>query len=185
MGNPINDNGQSLDPNGNTIDRRRYVQDRYGKLQKDLQRDRMYTQRLAEQISTCFYRDNIVLPTQLTAFACWELLKRKHPRLDDIQCATLNQHDSTLSRKEVLACISSLRKQLVRLYKNNQICLDLPTKPERILSEATRRFQSFHNVRAVQLNQSSVLVAPKLALYYGNRLQGYGLSIETPLGETS
>jgi len=82
MGNPVDAEGRSLGPDGEVIDRRRYVTDPSGAVQWDPQRDRVYTDRLASAIVDAYHADNVAHATHLAAFVAWEMLAREHAHLD-------------------------------------------------------------------------------------------------------
>jgi glycerol-3-phosphate O-acyltransferase len=177
VGNPVDGNGTSLGPGGDPIDRREYVTDRYGTVVQDSQRDMVYTRILSERIAKAYQRDNIALPTHVAAHAAWRLLCKKHPRLDDVQRAMLPPGDRRLPRASLLGCIDRLSKQIEAYAEEGRICSDLPGNASDLLQVALERFGSYHRTRALAVRGASIEVGSKLALYYGNRLNGYGFEI--------
>ena len=174
VGNPVDDSGRSLDPGGRRIDRRQYVTDRYGSVTVDSQRDMVYTQILSERIANAYRRDNIALPTHVAAHAAWRMLCRMHPRLDDTQRALLSPKERRIPRTELLASIDRLMQQIKSSREAGRICSDLPGNASDLLQVALGKFGSYHRTRALAARGGSIEVGSKLALYYGNRLEGYG-----------
>ena len=183
LGNPVDDDGRSLDIDGSPIDRRQYVCDTDGDVVADGQRDRIYTQRLAGQIVEAWHRDNIPLATHITAFVAWRLLAAQHPSLDTWQRVFLEGSERILSRKQVLEGIERLMEALRTASADGRIqepmlAADVGTSEE-ILDHAIDRFGRFHSEPALadarDRGARAVTVAPRLCLYYANRLVGYGL----------
>ena len=176
VGNYVDETGCSLDPNGNTINRLEYVSDRYGKISFNKQRDQVYTEILAQKITESYKKDNIVLSTHLTAFAGWQLLCDLHPRLDDIQRSSLRPEERRIKRTDLLKAIDRIYSQIIKAKQQGLICEALPNNPADILQNALIRFGSFHRSRCLVVRGENIEIGSKLALYYGNRLVGYGFS---------
>jgi len=175
-GNFVNDTGQSLDPKGNIVDRKSYICNRYGGVQRDIQRDRIYTERLAHQISQAYYRDNIALSTHVTAFAAWSLLSHMYPRLSDVQKSMLTHEERRIPRRLLLQAIDRLQSQIRSKAKQGLICHNLSKNPAEILHSALNTFRRFHRTHVLAARGDDIEIGTKLALYYSNRLRGYGFS---------
>jgi glycerol-3-phosphate O-acyltransferase len=180
MGNPVDEDGRSLDPNGHTLDRRRYVTDRAGAVVRDPQRDRVYTDHLAQGLVDAWHRDTVALSTHVAGFAAWGQLQRAHPRMDTWQLVFLAPDERRVARVELLFAIERVLEGLDRLQAAGQIRAALPGsgagRAEAVLDQALDRFARFHTRRALERCDAERLrVDTRLALYYGNRLQGFGL----------
>ena len=178
-GNTVDESGRSLDPNGKTINARDYVCSRWGDIVDDPQRDRVYTSRLAHKITQAYRRDNIILPTHLTAFSAWSILSYMHPRLSDVQKSMLAPEERRISRTHLLQVIDRVQKSVRQKANEGILCHNLNKNPASILQEALSTFGRFHKTQAVAAKGNDIEVGSKLALYYGNRLHGYGI---TPMG---
>lgn len=175
-GNSVTAQGESIDPTGNTINRREYVTDRHGAVVFDKQRDQVYTEILAQKITASYKKDNIALATHLAAFSAWQLLSEKHPRLDDIQKVALQPQERRIKTTDLVSRIDKIHQQIIRAKSQGRICEELPKDAQAILQSALLRFGSFHRSRCLMIRGEHVEVGSKLALYYGNRLQGYGFT---------
>lgn len=178
LGNPVDAEGHSLDPAGERIDRRAYITDRSGTVIRDAQRDRVYTARLSRQISAAYFRDNIALPTHIAGFVAWNLLSSSHPRLDVYHRVLLGREDCWLTRAAMLRGIEQVLSGIQRLQQAGRIQSALPGGAEAVLTEALARFRGYHKIPALSASGDRIQVGPKLALYYSNRLVGYGLEEE-------
>ena len=176
-GNEVNDEGHSLDPNGNVVDRKQYVCNRFGEVIVDTQRDRIYTDRLAQKITQSYRKDNIILSTHVAAFAGWQLLSQKHPLLSDVQKSMLSHTERRIPRSEFLKSIDIIQNQIHDLARREVLCHDISKNPADILYQALKIFGQFHKARALSVQGTDIEVGPMLALYYHNRLEGYDISL--------
>jgi glycerol-3-phosphate O-acyltransferase len=185
LGNPVDDEGQTLDPSGAVVDRRRYITNAAGQVVSDAQRDQAYTARLAEKLVGAWHRDNTVLDTHVAAFAAWGLLKRRFPRLDMWKLCLLQPRETALPRGELLSAMERVRQGVLDRVAAGTLHHALgPGDAEALCDRAIGTFASFHRRQALSHGLPGTLhVDPRLALYYGNRLTGYGLeSVLAPGG---
>lgn len=181
LGNRVDEQGCSLDPAGRRIDRTRYVTDRAGRVVFDAQRDRVYTQQLAGRIVDAFHRDNLVQSTHMAAFAAWMALRARHPGRDTWQLVFTSEQERTIPKADILARLDRILDEIETLEGQGRIRWALPDTAGRdrasaVLDHAMDRFKSFHQRPAIGKGPGRGLVIdPRLSLYYGNRLNGYGL----------
>lgn len=177
IGNPVDANGISRDPNGVAINRKEYVCDDDGQVIFDPQRDQQYTKRLARAITKQFIKDSIVVPTHLVAKAAWMTLQRHHPHLDTYQLALLSTSERTIATNDLIAMVNHLTTQI----KERNVAHVLPPTLEKILEIAYQRFSLFHKEQAVVQQGQHLIINAKLAYYYGNRLAHLNLkTMESP-----
>ncbi len=182
LGNRVDADGRSLDQHGRSIDRRRYVCDRDGNVVWDAQRDRVYTQQLSERIVDAYHRDNLVQSTHLAAFAAWHALRARHPGRDAWQVMFTSPQERMLDRQDVRQRLGRVLDRVQRMAGAGELRVALPDTrgaqdaAQGVLDHAIERFTHFHTRRTVAAGDDRALsVDPRLALYYGNRLDGYGL----------
>ena len=173
LGNTVDADGGSVDGAGRRFDRRLYVCDRDHRVRPDAQRDRVYTNHLAESVCRAYRRDSTVLPSHLAAYAAWHLLGRRFPALDTYGRALLPESDRWVDRADLVYAIAHGAAAVDALAAAGEIQTLLPAgehRAEKILTQAVETFAGFHSRRALEFEDWRVLVDPKLALYYGNRL---------------
>lgn len=179
LGNRVDAQGHSLGPGGERIDRAAYVTDREGAVVWDEQRDRIYTDRLAGAITAAYKQDNIALSTHVAGFVAWELLKQQWPRLDTFQLAVLRPSERRLKRADFLASVERVSQAIRQRAQAGQLREALPEGgAEGLFEDALFRFSGYHKRQALRQHGDEIEVGPKLSLYYGNRLRGYGLEKE-------
>jgi glycerol-3-phosphate O-acyltransferase len=175
LGNPVDEAGRSMN-SGAVFDRRAYVTDRTGAVVADSQRDRAYTHHLATALTAAYQRDNTVLSTHLVARAAWDCLTERYPRLDTYQRVMLARFERWVDRKALIARIGSWIEIVDQCTAAGTLHQGLPSRTadmaETVLQDAVERFASYHDNPAVAHEDWRILVDPKLALYYGNRLAG-------------
>ena len=175
IGNPVDEIGRSVCA-GQIIDRTRYVTDHTGRVVTDLQRDKVYTNHLATALTQAYARDNTVLSTHVVARAAWECLTARYPRLDTYQQVLLAPFERWVDREALIKRIRAWVALIERRAAAGMVHHALPTegedRAETILQDAVKRFASYHSQPAVAHEDWRILVDPKLALYYGNRLAG-------------
>jgi glycerol-3-phosphate O-acyltransferase len=180
IGNPVDEEGRSIDGQGRAFDRHKYVCDDSGVVIADAQRDRVYTNHLAEALCDAYQRDNVALPTHVAAYAGWMCLAERYPGLDVYQRVLLAPFERWVDRSRLLAAIEHLLVQIDEKVAAGELQAVLPTgteRAERLLTDAVAAFSRFHSCRALAFEDWRILVDPKLSLYYGNRLSGVGLDI--------
>ena len=181
LGNPVDETGRSLGPDGAPVERRDYVTDRDGAVIWDAQRDRVYTDRLADAITAAYRRDNIALSTHVTGLVGWELLRQRFPRLDTFQLAVLRRAERQISREAFLRALERTLAGIQTRVARGVLRQELPgggASAEAVLADALARFGGYHKQPALEAEGDQLSVGPKLSLYYGNRLRGYGLEEE-------
>jgi len=175
MGNPVDDSGQSMSQ-GEVFDRRAYVTGRDGQVLTDQQRDKVYTNHLATALTHAYERDNTVLSTHVVARAAWECLTTRYPRLDTYQQVLLAPFERWVDREVLVSRIrewlSVIDQRTAAGLLHHALPLGSEDRAEAVLQDAVTRFSSYHSRPAVTHEDWRILVDPKLALYYGNRLAG-------------
>ena len=175
LGNPVGGDGRSMDGRGRVFDRRLYVSRRDGEIEEDAQRDRIYTDQLADALCRAYQQDSVVLPTQLAAFAGWHVLGRRYPLLDVYSRALLAPFERWVDRAELIEAIERGASAVDSRVAEGRVQSLLPSGDDRaelILNQAVMAFEGFHSRRCLSFEDWRVLVDPKLSLYYGNRLSG-------------
>ncbi len=184
FGNFVDANGDSLDPHGRPFDPAGYVT-RDGAVVLDEQRDRVYTERLAEQISAAFFRNTVLFATNVFCAAIQRRLERARPGLDEYRRLLLGPEDRTFSTLEVDAELDHLLTALRALRDAGEVQL---SRPLAVGTAKDLRHAAIHQLGMVHSTPpirdagdgTVVLEDPKLALYYANRLVGFDLPEPLP-----
>lgn len=150
--------------------RRRYVCDREGKVEADLQRDHVYTERLAQALVDAYPRYAWALPTHVVAYAAWSCLEDEAGTTDPFRIVRTPAAKRHLRQHTLLARLREVLDRVKRGAAEGRWNADLP-EAEGVLEVALDRFGRYHRTRALVRRGSDLVVEdPKLCLYYRNRL---------------
>lgn len=178
FGNPVDDEGESLDPAGRVIDTRRYVLAN-GEPKIVADRDAEYTREVGERIMDAYTRDNVVSSTHVTARVIHVLLRRASPRTDLLRFLRSASVEEDLGLLAVYEETERLLGELRGLARDGKIRLgeQLATgSAEDVVADGLAHFAIFHSRPAAERRGDRVVAVDRnLILYYQNRLEGYDL----------
>lgn len=175
MGNPVNIDGISHDPQGRPIQRIDYVTDRHGNVVADAQRDRVYTDRLGRRLVEAWHRDTTALPTHIAAFAAWALLSVQNPGLDAYRLVRLEPRNRIITRAQLRRATERTLRALEARAAEGKIRLGAPAEPDAVIDQALKQFSRYHSAPALRQINDEIHAAMELALYYRNRIAAFGL----------
>jgi glycerol-3-phosphate O-acyltransferase len=182
FGNEVDEDGASLDPRGRPIDPRGYLEVA-GDFVEDPIRDAEYTRQLEQRIVHEFEAENVIYPTHVLAFACFELFRRARPELDLYRLLGSLGPEQSLALPEVETELEPLLHELAARSRANRVRLspgvaEAATEGQvrNLIRAALSSFGTYHTRtvlerRGVRLHVNDA----KLLFYYRNRLDGYGL----------
>jgi glycerol-3-phosphate O-acyltransferase len=178
FGNPVDDDGMSIDKEGNPIDISRYFYTR-GQIRPDYQREAEYTKLLGDVIVDRFHTGNTVYSSHLVAFVAFELLKKKFKREDIYTILRLEPEDREIPFDDFLFAI---RRALDRLFALNnmgrlKLAPHIVHDADEIIAHGLRNVGIYHpNKPLLRLPNGNISSEDmKLLLFYHNRLTGYAL----------
>ncbi|MFO7566055.1 MAG: 1-acyl-sn-glycerol-3-phosphate acyltransferase [Enhygromyxa sp.] len=182
FGNEVDDEGTSLDPRGRPIDPRGYLE-AGGEIVEDPIRDAEYTRSLEQRIIREFEAENVIHPTHVLAFACFELFRRTRPELDLYRLLGSIGPEQSLALPEVEAEIEALLQELAQRQRAERIRLSRVVDDAAsdgqlrgLIRAALRSFGTYHPHAVVERRGVRLHVGDaKLLFYYRNRLDGYGV----------
>lgn len=186
FGNRVGPDGRSYDKRGREIDLVKYVEV-HGRPEHQPQRDQQYTKELGQAIAEAFQRENVILPSHLVAFTLFQLLRRRHPRLDLFKLLRLGGDEAQVPLDAFYAELEVLRGELLAMADADGIRVSGVVRKgpaPAITANALRSFGMFHAVPPLRREDDAIAAGDmKLLLFYQNRLAGYGLEARpTPEG---
>jgi glycerol-3-phosphate O-acyltransferase len=183
FGNLVDLNGVSRDPRGREIDIRRYVHVE-GSPAPLLQRDEQFTRELGVSVARAYLRDNVLMSTNLAAYAMFSLLQEINRGTSLYRLLRTGGAYDSVGATEVTARLRDVIAALQPLAAHGRVRIDedlegLPA--EDVLAQALRHFGTYHSKPAIR-RRGNRLYAENMNLlfFYSNRLAGYDL--ETTLG---
>lgn len=178
MGNYVDADGNSLDPEGRIIHTEDYFKTN-GQISIDLQREDEYTRMLSQKIVTEYHRINRVFSSHLVAFVAFELWQQKYPKLDLFGLLKLPEEDQVLDYESFRNSCQRVRKQILKLKKEGMINMATHMKGDidTVIRHGLDNVGIFHLKRPLLLNKEGNIITRDFntLYYYHNRLTGYDL----------
>jgi len=178
FGNPVNDDGVSLDPRGRSVDINRYVLcgNDYVSMPG---RDREYTSEVGERIKEAFTKDNVVQSTNVAARCVFEILRSRNRQRDLMRLLRLGGAEDNFELRDVYRALDELMEVLRTIEAQGGIRLspDIRNAPaDDVMADALRHFSIYHQRHAIYRKGDRLFIGDRsLLFYYQNRLEGYGL----------
>jgi glycerol-3-phosphate O-acyltransferase len=178
FGNPVDEQGRSIDPRGRLVQARHYVT-RNGVPTQDVQRDMEYTNECAEAIRKAYLRENVILTTNVVGRALWDLIRQRNRGVDDYRLLRTGGRLESFPMVE----LHHRTEQLVSQLKSSTIVPRLGTivasgDTQEIVADALKHFSCYHTRAAALRRGDRVFHEDRnLLLFYGNRLDGYGVTL--------
>lgn len=178
FGNPVDENGESLDPCGRRIDAQKYVM-RRGEVVEDAARDAEYTRALGAKVADAFVGDNEAQATHVTAKAVMNLLRQQNANIDLVRLLRTGGPVDDVPMNRLLDEVSRIRQALLDQEQQKRVAVDAKIRqasPSDIVADGLRHFAIYHTKPAAQRVGDRLIVPHRpLLFYYQNRLEGYGL----------
>lgn len=180
FGNRVEGDGESYDAKGRRVDPLEFMRSvRTGQFVESDARDREYTRFAGQRIAESFKTNTVVLASAIVAFALFELLAERFPRLDIYQLVRLN-FEETIPWHELRAVVAETLIDVRELSRRGKIHLSDAVKSanlDEIMDQGVRSLTMFHIPAAIEYVPSGVrLNKVDLVLFYGNRIRGFGLN---------
>jgi glycerol-3-phosphate O-acyltransferase len=177
FGNPVDDDGASLDPRGRAIETERYLwQD--GEVRPDPARDAEYTRACGQAVARAFRENTVVVSPAFVAFLVFRHLAAEYRDLDLYRLLRVARGE-TVPWTDLEPRAERLRQALVDLSRAGKIHLapDVASRSVReLLDKGTGVLGTFHTTPVLTRRPEGIAVTqPNLLYFYSNRLAGYGL----------
>ena len=183
FGNTVDEKGVSYSHTGSVVDIRDYFVT-HEELRHDAQRNEEYVRMLGEKITSSFKRENTVFSSHLVAFAAFELLLRRFPRLDIYDLMRLSEDERVLPMADFKNAVSVLYEAVQKLASEGKIRLadhlgnECGGEVSKIIEHGMQNVGIYHAKKVLLLNKKGDVTSEdlKLLYYYHNRLEGYSLA---------
>lgn len=179
FGNAVDEQGRSLDPRGRIVEIDRYVRDGSGQAIHLPQRDRAFTYEAGQAVASAFSRYTVALSTNIVALSAFELLRRRHPKLDLFRLLRIGDEGTGIKMTVLATEVRRVWEQLNELASAGKIVLAdevIAGDATEIIRDALRHFGSYHTRAVLKRRGDRVFTEDmNVLLYYSNRLRSYGL----------
>jgi glycerol-3-phosphate O-acyltransferase len=178
LGNYVDENGDSLDKKGRSINTRDYFLSD-GVVTIDQQREEEYTNMLGRRIVEEFHKINRVFSSHLVAFTAFEMIKATNRKLDLFDLIRLPEEDIFLSYDEFKINCQKVMDRVYELKSKGLINVapHLHQEMDQIIKHGLDNVGMYHAKRPLIQNEQGDIVTEDMSLlyFYHNRLTGYGL----------
>lgn len=178
LGNYVDQNGNSLDANGRIIDPKDYFISQGG-ITIDKQREDEYTRMLSQRIVSEYHRINRVFGSHMVAFVAFEMLQKKHPKLDLFGLLRLPEEEEVIPYEAFREACKRVRKQIYELKEEKKInyATHLKGNIDLVIRHGLENVGILHLKRPLLLNKEGNVITKDFntLYYYHNRLAGYDL----------
>jgi glycerol-3-phosphate O-acyltransferase len=179
LGNPVNEEGHSLDRQGNVISMREYFCTE-GRIRRDEQRESEYTRMLGQAVLRAYYRINRVFSSHLVAFAAFEIIRQQHRSLDLYNLLRLPEEDLVIPYPQFREVCHRLREAVLQLKEQNkvEVAPHLEGDLDEVIKHGLNNVGLYHAQRPLLRDKAGNITTANLntLYYYRNRLEGYDLA---------
>ncbi len=177
LGNFVDENGDSHDKHGNVIDTKDYFV-LNGKIEQDLQRERIYTQILSEKVVSRFYAENIMLSSHIVAYAAFQLFQEQHPKLDIYDLLRISFKDVAFEAAAFKAKVQDIQEALMALEKEEKVKLHENTTGDvdDLIKNGLSNLGIYHDRKPLYFDKKTNQYKShslRLLYYYHNHAVGY------------
>jgi glycerol-3-phosphate O-acyltransferase len=178
FGNYVNDEGMSIDANGNRINTRDYFLFR-GDISANVQREEEYTRMLSEVIVREYHRINRVQSSHLVAFTAFQMIRKKHKNLDLYSVLRLPVDELEIEYEEFKKAFSKMRNRVVDLFNEGKVDMatHMTDEIDKVIDLGISNVGMYHTRRPLLKNKRGYIITQDInnMYYYHNRMDGYEL----------
>lgn len=180
FGNFVDENGESIGPNGTTIDPAKWLSSR-GVLCHEPERDKEYTRELGARLGDRFHKENTVITSHLVAFTFFEALRAKYRDYDLFRFLRLLPEQRSLLLSDFMGAAEVQRSRILEMAHRGDLFVSTELRngnTEAWVRDGVKKLGILHNAEVVKI-AGDVIYTDDMSLlyYYRNRLAGYGLSL--------
>jgi len=181
FGNYVNGSGHSFDEKGKKLDIRDYFKFN-GKFVEDLQRERVYTKILGDNIKKSYLSESIILSSHLLAFGIFKYFESTRPNDDLFTLLSLPLDTMEIDMPTAVHLVDQLKGILVDKEADGQIKLSeqIHLPAEELIADALRNLGVYHARRPLVKRKNATLTSEdfRLLYFYHNRLDDYNIKLD-------
>lgn len=185
LGEPMDAVGNSVDEQGNSFDQknRKIEIEEYftlnGALDKNLQRENVYTKFLADKVVDSYHRYNTVLSSHVVAFTLFKMIEEQFPKEKVFTIVSKDASKLTIPMNQFIERIKQTQAVLIAMDEAGQLNITnvLKGPAETIIQTGISNMGVYHTNKPVKINDAQNIESEdlKLLYYYHNRLTHYEL----------
>jgi len=179
LGNHVDDEGHSQDAQGRKINTRDYfIAD--GVITLNKQRETEYTRMLSKSIIKEFHKINRVFASHLVAFVAYQILRKRHEKLDLYNFLRIPEEDLTIEYDEFKKEVDRIRDKIFKLEKKGILTTSphLSDDIDKMIKLGINNVGMYHDQRPLLKSRRRGLIITQninTLYFYHNRMDGYDL----------
>ncbi len=177
MGNEVNLQGESIDEKNEVIDFTGYFSGEANDIERNNQREKIYTRLLGDKLVTSYRRNNIALSSNILAFAAFELYRSVYQKSDFYTFLVTPLDELVLPLDEFKSILKQCVEYLEELKEYKEIKLSEHVKStdiDQLIFHGLRNLGLYHANKVLYLKKDIVKTQDlTLLYYYRNKLDGY------------
>lgn len=180
FGNSVSKSGESFDEKGKKLDIRDYFKFN-GEFVENLQRERVYTKILGDNIKSSYLSESIILSSHLLAFGVFKYFELSRPNDDLFTLLSLPLDNLAVDMPTAERIVDHLKAILVDKEAKGEIKLSeqihLPSNE--LIDDALKNLGVYHARTPLVRRKNATLASEdfRLLYFYHNRLQDYNIKI--------
>lgn len=186
LGNMVDRHGQSYDERQNPIEIKGFFTNE-GKINHDVQREKMYTRHLGDKIIKSYHRNNIVLSSHVVNFVAFRYLQHTNRNSDIFSILALPSDEFRIAKAKFKMLVENTIVELKQLRDMGKLKLsdEFYDPTDDFISHGIKHSGSYHANKPLILTESGDIGSEDLRLlyYYHNRLLGYNLESKIEMNE--
>lgn len=186
FGNNVNEEGQSFDEFGNQIEVEDYFKMDH-KIGQDRQREKVYTKLLGKKITESYYRENLILSSQLVAYTSFRYLMHVNKNQSLYDIFSLPTEDFIIPKEVFEDMVFKLQEALLEKKKHGELKLSDKFNSDviELIEDGLKNLGIYHPQKPLFKDKEGNYISAdfKLLYFYHNRLEGYGLEKVLNLSE--
>ncbi len=179
LGNRVDDEGNSHDTQGRKINTRDYFVFE-GEIAPNKQREVEYTRMLSTSIVKEFHRINRVFASHLVAFVAYQILRKRHRKLDLYNFLRIPEEELTIDYEAFKKEVDRIRSKIFKLEKEGMLTTSphLHEDLDRMIKLGINNVGMYHDNRPLLKSKRRELIITQsinTLYFYHNRMDGYDL----------
>jgi len=178
VGNSVNEDGVSFDQKNRQVEIDQYFK-LDGTLNKNKQREFVYTKILAEKIIESYHNDNTVLSSHVVAFTLFEMIRENHLDESIFTLVGLDAEKEIVPYNLFKKRIELTQEILIQMNEDLKINLTSIVREDAdiLIKTGISNMGVYHSRKPVKMNENGDIFSEdlKLLYYYRNRLDHYEL----------
>lgn len=188
LGNKVDADGVSYDKFGHKVELGDYF--RLGdEFNTSSQRESVYTKLLGDAVAAAYRKNNVILSSNVVAYAAWEMYFREHSDIDLYTLVNTSHIPLKIQKNDFERVVSELVTILREMAAVNEVKLapEIYFDTDGLIAHGINNLGIFHHNKVLKWGKDNFLTSEdiKLLFFYHHRMVNYGLETRINFAATS